>query len=279
MKSKWQFDFETKDFIFNKEHKFKGSAQMTAVSNELTGDVEVMEFELNIVPDKELKRPTALQTGIMYITVPGDYNETKNMARTLAYSFSQRISLEFGKVEVLNGIIVCERIPETPEEINMVGDKTFALEFALEEVGAMPTFDAQKFIEQSAKPLDTRLVSQYNVAMQALNPVEKFLGLFKIIETLFVRKKRVGFKDAFLSNMDLFDLFVRVFHFDDAKQSKVKYEEFINRIVSGRHKCAHMKLRNGFGYWAHDPKIRDEISPTLYSLEILAFSAIHGCDK
>ena len=78
MKTKWEFSFETKNFIFEKEHKFLGSISKAAILGGSKESEEGVEFEMSIDPDKEQKHPTAKQTGNMYITVPLDHEEGKD---------------------------------------------------------------------------------------------------------------------------------------------------------------------------------------------------------
>lgn len=277
MKTKWQFFFETKDFFFEKEHKFRGSMPKAAISNSSTENEEKVEFEMSIVPDKERKRPTAEQTGTMYITIPYNYEEGKDVVKGLAYLLSQKISFDFGKMKLHTGMIACERLPETPEEKELVGDAPFAVEMRMVEVVTPPKFDAQQLIDQSAITMDTRLVSQYNSAKETQNPIEKFLGFFKIIETLFIpHNKRVKLQDALLLNRDFYDLFTKVLHYDSSEQYEEEYKKFVTQIVNGRHRCAHMKLKKDFGYWATDPRVKDEIEQHLQVLEVLTYYAIRG---
>jgi hypothetical protein len=277
MKTKWQFFFDTKDFFFEEEHKFRGSIPRAAFTNGSAEREERMEFEMSIVPDAERKRPTAEQTGTMNITVPCNYEEGKDVVKALAYLLSERISFDFGELKLLTGMILCERLPETSEERELVGYAPFAVEMSMVEVVTPPKFDAEQLIAQSATAMDTRLVSQHNAAKRTPNSIEKFLGFFKIIETLFIPyDKRKPLQDALLSNKDFYKLFTNVLRHDSPEQQEKEYKKFVTQIVNGRHRCAHMKLKKDFGYWATDPRVKDEIEPHLHVLEVLTYYAIRG---
>jgi hypothetical protein len=277
MKTKWRFFFETTDFIFEKEHKFRGSIPKDAVSSSGIDIENKIEFEMSIVPDKEQKHPSTEQTGTMYITIPFTYEEGKEIVKGIAYLLVQRISFDFGDMKLNTGLIMCERLPETHEEIELVGDRPFAAEVSLEEVVPPPTFNAKKLSDHSHINMDTRLVAQHNSAKKSKNPIEKFLGFFKIIETLFgPHSKNVTLKDALLENKSFFDLFKNVFQYDAPDQYKKEYVVFVDKIVKGRHKCAHMRLKKDFGYWASDPRVKDEIEPFIEPLEALSYYAIRG---
>lgn len=277
MKTKWQFFFETTDFVFDKEYKFRGSIPKDAVTSTGKPTDEKIDFEMSIVPDEEQKHPTAEQTGIMYITIPFTYEEGREVVKGIAYLLSERISFDFGKMKINTGMILCERLPETPEEVEQVGDAPFAAEMNLEEVVSPPTFDAKKLSDQSAVNMDTRLVAQHNAAREHKNPIERFLGFFKIIETLYgPHSDKIKLKEALLNNGDLFVLFRKTFKFETQEDYKREYTRFIEKIVKGRHRCAHMRLKKDFGYWSNDPRVKTEIEPFIGALEALTYYAIRG---
>jgi hypothetical protein len=242
MKTKWQFFFDTKDFFFEEEHKFRGSIPRAAFTNGSAEREERMEFEMSIVPDAERKRPTAEQTGTMNITVPCNYEEGKDVVKALAYLLSERISFDFGELKLLTGMILCERLPETSEERELVGYAPFAVEMSMVEVVTPPKFDAEQLIATLFIPYD----------------------------------KREPLQDALLSNKDFYKLFTNVLRHDSPEQQEKEYKKFVTQIVNGRHRCAHMKLKKDFGYWATDPRVKDEIEPHLHVLEVLTYYAIRG---
>lgn len=277
MKTKWQFFFQTTDFVFEKEHKFRGSMPKGAVSNTSADSEEKIEFEMSVVPDEEQKHPNAEQTGIMYITISLNYEEGREIVKGIAYLLSQRISFDFGEMSIHTGVIMCERIPETPEEKELVGDAPFAVEMSLEEVVSPPTFDAKKLSSQTAISMDTRLVAQHNSARKISNPIDKFLGFFKIIETLFgPHNSKISSKDALLGSTSFFGIFKSVLRYDNPELYQDEYKKFVTKIVSARHRCAHMRLKKDFGYWANDPRAKDEIEPYLGVLEALTHRAIRS---
>ncbi|MBW2148856.1 MAG: hypothetical protein JRI22_17740, partial [Deltaproteobacteria bacterium] len=195
---KWLF-FETKDFVFKKEHKFRCSIPKNAVLGTSTKSEEQIEFEISIVPDEERKRPAAEQTVIVYITIPYNFEEGKQLIEGIAYLVSQRISFDFGEMKLNTGILMCERLPETPEEKELVGDKPFAAELHFQEVIPLPPFDAERLTDQSGVKMDTRLVAQHNSAKKTSNLIDKFLGFFKIVETLLVpHNKKSSLEDDLL---------------------------------------------------------------------------------
>lgn len=277
MKTKWKFSFETVDFIFEKETIFRGNFDKKAVSQSMAESEEKFEFELNIVPDIEKRFPAATQTGNMFIIIPYNYEEGKDFIKFLAHLICQRISFDFGQMKIHTGFIMCERLPETPEEKELIGDAPFAVQMCLQEVVPSAKFDSSLFINQSAKTMDCRLIEQHNAARHNVNPVDKFLGLFKIIESLFgPQNKKTTLEDALLTSTKLYNTFKEISSFDDPATYEEEYKTFVKRIVNGRHKCAHMKLKKDFGYWSSDPRVKDEIEPYIQTLEIITYYAIQN---
>lgn len=277
MKTKWRFFFETEDFIFDKESKFRGAMRKNTVSSCLPESEQEIEFEMSIVPDKEQKHPVADQTGIVYITIPYNYEVGKDIIKGLAYVLSERISLDFGRMKLATGMIMCERLPETPDERALVGDAPFAVEMNMETVVPPQKFDPKQLIDQSSISMDSRLVAQYNSAKENANPVEKFLGFFKIIEALFVpHDNKAPLERALLSDADFYDLFKKVLLYNSPELYKKEYRTFVAGIVRGRHRCAHLKLKKNFGYWSGNPRVRDEIEPYMQTLEAITYHAIRG---
>lgn len=272
MKTKWQFFFETNDFVFREKHDFCGSIPKGAVSSTPAASEEKIDFELSIVPD--YSHPHA---GSIYVTIPYNYEEGKELVKHVAYVFAQRISFEFGEMKLNTALILCERIPETPEEKELIGDAPYAAEMHLKEVVGSPTFDAKRLCEQSSVSLDSRLLEQHNSARMNPNSIEKFLGFFKIIETLFgPQNKDISLEDALLANATLYDVFTKVVRHDAPELYREEYKKLIPRIVGARHRCAHMRLKKDFGYWISDPRVKDEVEPYLGVLEALAYHAIRG---
>ena len=280
MKTKWKFAFETTDFIFAEQHNFKGTVPRGSVSSSPHDADHPIEFDLSILPDNQRRNGAVEQTGILYITIPYNYEEGKEIIKGLAYQIVQRISFDFGNMNLHSGMIICERLPETAEERKLVGENIFAAEMSLVEVAERVVFDPKIIMAQSRISMDSRLVAQYNGAKECVNSVDRFLGFFKIIETLFgPHKPKVSLRDAFLENNSFHDLFAKVFKFESQEQCDKEFRLFVVTIVDGRNKCAHMRLRKDFGYWASDPRIKNEVEPLARKLDLISYYAVRGIDQ
>jgi hypothetical protein len=268
MKTEWQFIFETKDFIFEKSLTFKGNISNSEKNTNI-------EYNGQIVPDKNKFVPTAMQTGKLYITLPLRLNEAKQFAYYLVSNISQKITFEFGEFKIHGGMIACKNIPETQEEEIEVGDTPYNVEAIFEKAIDPNIFKTSAFEKISSLPLDIDLVAQHNSATKASNPIDKFMGYFKILESQFppISKKQY-LRESFTGNKILYDIFVNTFELKNDEDPFQKFDEFISSIVRTRHRCSHLKKYSNFGYLPEDPKIKTEVGPLLQPLEILTHESI-----
>ncbi|TRO81727.1 methylamine utilization protein MauJ [Desulfuromonas acetexigens] len=279
MKTKWHFHFQTNDFVFEKEHKFIGSANGLNV-NIAENLPENLELEISISPDKEKNNPNAEQTGTLYITLPLTHDEAKPVIHHLAFMISQKIAFDHGDFKLLGGLLVCERLPETPEEIEEVGDTPFSVVVNLVEAVPPPKFDSQKFAKKSEDSIDFRLVTQHNEARNTKNAIAKFIAFFKILESQFPpTHKKQHIKDTLKTNSDLLNVFTSIFEFTTEEEALQGFISFIDSIVHARHRCAHLKVNKNFGYLPFDPKIKEEVEPFLGPLEALTYETITKLSK
>jgi hypothetical protein len=273
MKTEWWFRFETKGLFFQKEHKYIGTTN-DAVSLDIFDTLQKISFDFRIVPEKESKHPSVDQSGTLYITIPRPYDEkSKSIAYTLAHMIAQRINFESCEFRILGGAFFGKRIAETPEEEKEVGDAPYFAELHIVEVEEPYAFDSKSFADNSKAPLDTGLVSQYNESKKAHNPIDKFLGFFKILESRYTSTKQ-KLKECLENSEELFKIYRRIFKFGSIEQARHSFTEFIGAIVHARHRCAHLKANKSFGYVPVDPRIEIEVKPFLIPLEILTYEVI-----
>lgn len=277
MKTEWWFRFETKGLFFEKEHKYMGATN-DAVSIEGFDTPQKISFDFRIVPDtdKENKPPDVDQSGTLYITLPLPYDEkAKSIAFTLAHMIAEKISFDSGEVRILGGAFFGKRLAETPEEEKEIGDAAYFAEMHIIEVATPPAFDSKSFADKSNARLDMGLVSQHNASKRSQNPVDKFLGFFKILESQYTStQKKQNLKECLANNEDLFKVFMGTFKFESIEQARNSYVEFIEAIVHARHRCAHLKANKDFGYVPVDPRIEEEVKPFLGPIEALTYEVI-----
>lgn len=274
MKTEWQFFFNTKDLIFKKEHKYKCTANGDEIhSNVVSGE---FSFDLKITPDKDCKNPQFDQTGQISITLPLSYDDAKTVVHGMLHNIIQKLSFDSGGIfNIQGGMMFGTYIPETPEEEEMLGEHRYFAEMNMVEVVAPPEFDSESLAEISNKPLDMGLVSQHNVTRLSKNPIDKFMGFFKIIESQFpIKNKKQSIRECLEVNRELLDVFKRTFKFETDEKANSSYIQFIKNILHARHRCAHLRRSKNFGYVPSDPKIAEEVEPHLGALEVLTYEIV-----
>ncbi len=101
---------------------------------------------------------------------------------------------------------------------------------------------------------------------------------FKILESLFPKNQQ-KLKDCLKNDSDLYSIYKKTFKLNDNKKSKKSFSDFIESIVSAKHRCAHLKTKKNFGYVPIDPKIKEEVEPFLTPLEVLTYECINYFSK
>ena len=269
MKTEWQFFFETNDFTFEKNLTFKGKIAKKEEEN------TKIDYKCQIIPDANKFIPTATQTGKVFITLPLRHDEAKQPAYYLASYISQKITFEFGEFKLHGGMVACKNIPETPVEEMEVGDAPYSVEAIFEEAVDPINFKPSAFEKISNLPVDIDLVSQHNSATKASNPIDKFMGYFKILESQFPpASKKQKLRESFFESKILYDVFVNAFKFKNNEDPYQEFVSFIETIVRTRHRCSHLKKHSNFGYLPTDPKVKTEVEPFLQPLDILTYETI-----
>jgi len=125
----------------------------------------------------------------------------------------------------------------------------------LEEPDYPPLFDAKCLLTFPPDPLVMRTVKQFNAAVSASSSIDKYLNLYKVLESLYW-KGRGRQKVVLRREPDLRRLIERVILAaeTDADDKPVSdyVDSFIDRLVDARDKCSHLKARNRYGYAPYD---------------------------
>lgn len=272
MKTRWEFFFDTIGFKFDREYKYKGEAIPPEGSKEHDG--AAIPFVVKFIPDEQDDKQSINQTGRLVVELPLYDDEAKDFAYHVAYLAQQKISFEHGRLKIHSAFIVGKRIPETKEEEAEVGDSPYFATFKFKEVVEAPKFDPKSFSSPKISPDSLRLLSQYNSAKSANNPIDMYLGLFKIIEDQFCGKNRKETIGEALKGSDLFfELYKKTFSVQETKQQDSAVQElfrdFVKKLVHIRHNCSHLKSKRNFGYSYDDSRVDTEVKPTLIAVDNL----------
>lgn len=269
MRVRWQFYFEYEVLKFEKTYTY--GVPVSKERAEAFG-LPAQEFEaiLTIEADEE-KHGHIRQRGKINIFLPGNNEQTKDLAYSLAISMAEHISFSQGRIKLDGSFISNELLPETPEEEAEVGENRFSWTTQVREVRDKVPFDSAAIQKLTNNPL----VKQFNEANDAKSPVDRFIGLFKILEDLYGgRPVRALFK----SSAELKQLALQHLEIEEGGAtrhiSQAEFEKLVDDLVNTRNECAHLRRSTGFGITHGDARVQSDVVPLLVPLEILAYEAI-----
>ena len=266
MKTEWEFQFTTKGFRFDRDYKY-----LAKLDEKISLDgrePELIEPLIRIVPSDREPIPDTDQIGSLFILLPYSPQETKEFAFNLAGLVAERTSFTHGDFRILGGLILYKRIPENPQEKAEFGDSPFGIEMKLIEDIPLDKFESNAL---QGAPIDIAwlpLIAQFNEAKRISRPILRFLEFFKIIESLtHVKNESRKLKPVLSSSTKLRRIYANL-------NTAMDFDSFVDRAANVRHKCAHLKLDNEFGYTPLDSSVKSEVEPLLQNLEALSQEAI-----
>jgi len=274
MRARWEFFFECTGIRFERVHKFE--AKILEEHAKAFG-LPVQEFDvlITIEPDEKSYNPTIEQTGRLKLILPGDKEQTKNLAFWLAQQTARQITFSQGEVKVVYGLITGEHLPDTPEEAEQLGDTPYFAEAHLVEIIPTPTFDGASLQKLANNPL----IEQFNAANRAKNPIDRFLGLFRILEDLYgPTNKKATLAEALKASTELLQIVQMHLHFTEngntRQLTQADFSQFVDKMVHARHECAHLRSSKGFGITHGNPRVTAEVEPLIGPLSELTYEAI-----
>jgi hypothetical protein len=269
MRVRWQFYFWYEDFKFERTHTF--GMQITKEHAEAFGlPAEGFEAKVTIEADEE-KHGHVKQRGIINIYLPGYPEQTKDLAYSLAINFAEHITFSIGKIKLDGSFISNELLPETPEEEEAVGEKRFGMTVQIKEVPERVAFDSASLQRLTNNPL----IKQFNQANDAASPIDRFIGLFKILEDLYGGHP---IKPALKAAAELKQIALEHLQIEDGGSprqiTEAEFEELIDKLANTRHECAHLRSSTGFGITYGDARVQSDVEPLIGALETLAYEAV-----
>jgi hypothetical protein len=276
MRARWEFHFDCTGIRFERVHEYE--APITEEDAEGFGLPAVAFTALiRLEPDEKSYNPMAEQTGKLKITVPGKQQETESLAYWMARHVTEQVTFSQGEMKINYGLVLGELLPDTPEEAEQLGEKRFFAKAQLVEVIPPPAFDGSTLAKVSSSPL----MKQFNAADRATNPIDRFLGLFKILEDLYgPTSGKVKIADSLKASAELFQLTQKHLHLTEnginRPPTQAEYHDLIDKLVKVRHECAHLRSSKKFGITHGDHRVTTEVEPLIRPLRSLAFEAVQG---
>jgi hypothetical protein len=243
--------------------------------------VDSLRLELRIDPPERTGKPDP-NHGHLVLVVPGDPAEMGPFAEHLASDIGEYLAFYHEGFRVLRGAVFAKRIPENAEERSIVGDHPYAVSLKLSEVGEFGPLKREKLqLFPKSFPLQ-RIIRQHNVARAAASGVDRFLGMYKVIEWFYHRDEKVGAKEALKHNQEFVELLRSAYSVrsDDKAAWEVPSDqsvfELVDELVDTRHKCAHLRESSAFGFAPHDRDVYEKVEPLYEIIIAVAQQAIHG---
>ncbi len=280
MKCAWQFFFETRGFRFQQRYRFMGLVDAdNRKALDLPADVD--RFFVEIEPDAECKFPTADQSGVLKVVLRGNPESTKQPVRRIVSNVAQQISYRHsGTLKIHSGLITGERIPETEDERQQVADRPYFAEAHVVEYEPAAAFDPASLATIGVGgPADVAM-RQFNSAMQASNPVDRFLGFFKVLESIYCdgagKQKTLA---KLRASGELREIAAAMGRENGFEPTDEQYITLLKDLVQTRHRCAHLRGDGSFGFVPGTAEIRAEVEPLANIARKLADGAIQRRTK
>ena len=277
MKVRWDFYFETSDFKFGRVHKYRG--EITDVHAAAFGVSSQGEFLLTFEPDAECKFPPAEQSGMLRLLLPGRQEETEKLALWLVHNVAEQISFHHGHLKVHGGLVTGEHLPETPEEEEELGEGRYFANAHLEEVLPTPTFEGGSLRIVTGDPEINQAMRQHNAALRSVNPVDRYLGLFRVLEDLLASEsKNRKLAAALKASRTLYDVgyaeLTKAVGDSRRQLTRDEFNALVDQLVEVRDHCAHLRTKQGLGIPHGDPRVSSEIEPLLEPLRTLCYGVV-----
>jgi hypothetical protein len=269
MKVRWRFYFTYEDLKFEKTCTY--GVTVTPEQAEHFGlPLQGFEAEVTVGPDEE-KHGFIKQRGKIHITLPGNGEQTKDLAYSIAFTLAEYVTFTQARIELDGSFISNELLPETPEEEAEVGENRFSWTLQIREVGEKIPFDHASLQRLTNSPL----IKQFNEANKAKSPVDRFIGLFKILEDSYGGQP---VKASFKNSPELKQIAFQHLRITESgttrAMSQAEFEKLVDDLVNTRHECAHLRSSTGFGITYGDARVDSDVEPLLASLEVLAYEVV-----
>ena len=233
------------------------------LNNDLVKAGDLFEFRLSGEKNEE----GVGAEGTLYVTVPGDPEESQLLARLLSEDLAEHLSFFYDGFRLLHGLQVAERLPDTPEEAAAIGDGVFWAKAHLEEV--LPPFPFNpECLRLFPYARDLLMpMAQLNAALRAKNPVDGFLSAIKVLEYLYHDKGR-SFADSLQTSTELRSAVASVVVTDDASGvprhlPDDEITQLLKDLVTTRNQCAHLRANGNYGYHLRHPELATVVQPRL----------------
>lgn len=223
-----------------------------------------------LLPDRQ----TEHCHGHLFLTLPGQPDQAQPLFERILPCILEHIRFFYSDFDLLGGGICAKRIPETEEERQLIGDRPYDIRVTMREVPDPVPFNPDVIRLFPHTPEVGPLIDQFNSARAARSPIDRYLGMFKVLELQF----HTGWdpKKSLRNRKDFISLAYRVVQIKkDGRNKPIQQNEvpgLIDDLVKTRDQCAH--LQRQFGYGPHDREVYEWVEPLAGLVEKLALESI-----
>lgn len=244
-----------------------------------TEEVQDLTVEVRVVPKGAEGDEVRKKQDWIELHMPGRPEKYQPFAQQLALEFADKLAFFYPGLRIEGGFSEAERIVENDEEAAEVGDKLHLVSVSLREVDGSIPFNREHLRLLPYMSGLERVIHQYTTAQAARNPIDGYLGMFKVIETLYYQGKRhtiAVLKEA-QELRDVLRCSYRTRRGDDepwVDPDDHSIDSMIEDMVKMRAQCAHLRGHNAFGYAPGDAAVFREVEPMLGIVSSCAREAI-----
>lgn len=246
-----------------------------------TEEVRDLEVEVRLVPETAESPHPRGKSEWIELHMAGAPERYFPFAQQFATEAIGKLAFFYPGLAISGGFSEGERVPETEDEAAAVGDKRHVVNVSLREVDGPISLSRDHVTLLPFMSGLERIIRQYTTAREARNPIDGYLGMFKVLETLYYRGK--GHTIAVLKqNSELREVLRHSYRTRQADDEPWRepddrsIDSMIEDMVRTRDQCAHLRDHNAFGYAPGDMAVFRDVEPMFGIVAGAAREAIRG---
>ena len=244
-----------------------------------TEDVSDLTIHVRVVPRDADGDDSRRKQEWIEIELPGRPERYQPLAQQLASEFAEKLAFFYPGLRIEGGFSEAERVPENDDEAAEIGDKRHVVSVSLREVDGDIPFNREHMRLLPFMSGLERVIRQYTSAEAARNPVDGYLGMFKVIETLYYqgRRRTIEVLKRAQELREVLRTSYRTRRSDDEtwlEPDEQSIDSMITDMVKMRDQCAHLRGHNAFGYAPGNVAVFQEVEPLLRIVHWAAREAI-----
>lgn len=283
MKSVFRFplDLGRAELVTEQSIRFATTGTITVKEADeiITEDVRDFPIEVRVVPKGAGGDGIRNSQDWLELHLAGRPERYQPFIQQFASEVAEKLAFFYPGLHIEGGFSEAERIPENENEVAEVGEERHLVSISIREVDPNIPFSRDHLSLVPHMAGLERIIRQFNSARQATSAIDQYIGMYKIIETLFYH----GRGHAILvlkESSELRDILRNAYtvrQSDDepwTSPDDESIDSMIVDIVKMRDQCAHLREHNAFGYAPGDTAVFREVEPMVGIISSAAREAI-----